>query len=657
MTININIVNLTQINFMGCYKILFLKKENMLNSINSRIITLTFSLLCALGVIVTSAAVIAFYNDKELIIEGNNASITAFEGQINTEIATLEKNALDLALMGEIYYQEGKQQKVGDFSTRQILRNYPNSMGNGIYFLPYKIYDNKEIACIHAVWEENGKIEMLPSCVNGTFDYLKQNWYSEIKTDLLNGRRVSWSRPYKSTQLGILMTTVGAGIYDRDELVGMATVDWELDTILKSILKIKPTPHSFVLFADKTSNCIIATTEPGVDNSTIMGKSLDTIKWYLPELKEGVVFNYKGVKYIPYIKQLNNGLFLVVNVPLFELFHAAIHHLCVLLTVLLICTLLIVSILFWVLRRNINEPISKLTGIAQRISQGDLEETIQLDKPSELAQLASAFNKMKTDIKEHLTQLTKISNEKEKIKSELAIAKNIQTSALPTDFPHGEHFELVASMTPAREVGGDFYDFFPIDEKHYAFVIADVSGKGITAALYMMSAKTVIKNMLQAGYPLEEAINKANNALCDNQSGMFVTAFVGILNLENGKIQYVNAGHCPPLHQTKNGYAYIEMKRNIILGAGADYKYKSQELVLQNHERLFLYTDGVTEAQNQNGKMFGEERLIKALNQKEMSLADTLIDVYKSIKKFVKKAPQSDDITMLTLEFHHKKRK
>lgn len=627
----------------------------MLNSIKSKIIILTFSLLLMLGVVVTAVAVIAFYNDKELIISGNKASVTAFEKQLNTEIIKLEQNAQDLALMGEIYFQRGKQREIGDFFVQKLLKNYPNSMGNGIYFKPYKVDENQRISCIHAVWNENRQISLLNSCVNSVFDYFGQNWYDEIIRDLKNGQHISWTKPYKSTQLDILMTTVGAGIYDNDELVGIATVDWEIDTILKSILEIKPTPNSFVLFADKASDYIIATTEPGVDNSAIMGKSLSTMKWYSENLKEGVIFNYNGVKYIPYIKQLNNGLFLIVNVPLFELFSAAAHHLNVLLTVLLICMVVIVSILFLVLTRNINEPISKLTEIAEKISQGDMDETIRLDKPSELAQLASAFNKMKTDIKTHLTQLAKISGEKEKIESELAIAKNIQASALPVDFPKGEKFDLIASMTPAREVGGDFYDFFPIDDTHYAFVVADVSGKGITAALYMMSAKTAIKSMLQAGYPLEDAISKANNTLCDNQSGMFVTVFVGILDLESGQIQYVNAGHCPPLRKTSAGYDYIDVNRNIILGAQPDYKYESKNLILQNKERLFLYTDGVTEAQNKKYEMFGEERLKDTLNQKEISLSDTLVAVHKSIKNFVKKAPQSDDITMLIIEFHYEK--
>ena len=625
----------------------------MLNSINSRILGLTIALLCTLGMVVTSAAILAFYNDKELVIAGNNASISAFESQLNTEITKLEQNALDLAVMGDIYYQKGKQQDVGEFFTKHILYNYPNSMGNGLYFLPYKVYGNQEISCIHAVWNGEGQAEMLPSCVNSTFDYFKQHWYAEIMNDLQAGKRVSWVRPYKSTQLGILMTTVGAGIYNQDELVGMATVDWEIDTILKSILKIKPTPNSFVLFADKVNEHIIATTEQGVDNNEIMGKPLSEIKWYSDKLKEGTTFNYKGVKYIPYIKQLNNGLFLIVNVPFLELFKDAVHHLSVLLAVLLISTILIACLLYWVLRRNINKPISTLTDIARRISSGDLDKTIQLDKPSELAQLAAAFNKMKTDIKTQLIELARISGEKEKIESELAIAKTLQASAVPTDFPKDEHFELVASMTPAREVGGDFYDFFPIDENHYAFVMADVSGKGITAALYMMSAKTAIKNMLQSGYPLEKAISKANDTLCDNHAdGMFVTAFIGILNLKTGQVQYINAGHCPPLVKTDNGYDYVDTKRNLILGVMSGYEYTSDEFTLEHHNRLFLYTDGVTEAQTKSMNMFGEDRLKKTLNQKEMPLAATLEQVHKSIKGYIKGAPQFDDITMMVLEFY-----
>ncbi len=627
-----------------------------MTSIKSKIVFVTLTLLFALGLVIVGAAVMAFYHDKELLIASNDASITAFEGQINTEIATLEKNALDLALMGEIYYTQGKQQAVGDFFTKQILQNYPNSMGNGIYFLPYKIYSNRETGCIHAFWDDTGEIDLLASCTHGTFDYFKQNWYSEIKKGLESTKRVSWSVPYKSTQLDVLMTTVGAGIFDKDDLVGMATVDWELSTILKSILKIKPTQNSFVLFADKANDYIIATTEPGIDNATIMGKPLKTMTWYSDTLKAGTVFDYKNVKYIPYIKRLNNGMFLIVNIPLLELFDNAVHHLCVLLSVLLICTLLIVYILYQTLKRNINQPIDTLTNIAQKISQGDLDRTIYLDKPSELAKLATAFNKMKTDMKAHLTELAKITSEKEKMASELAIAKTIQDSALPKDFPKNEYFALTASMIPAREVGGDFYDFFPIDENHIGLVMADVCGKGITAALYMMSAKTVIKNMLQAGYPLNLAIKKANESLCNSTAPlMFVTAFVGILDLRSGKLEFVSAGHCPPLLKSDNEYTYIDVAKNMVLGVKPGYEYKVEEIILKENDMLFLYTDGVTEAQTKENKFFGQQRLLQTLNKKELPLSKTLDYVYKHIQKFVNGAPQFDDITMLVVAFYRKK--
>ena len=633
------------------------QRGKMLNSIKSKITVLTFALLVVLGLVVTGAAITAFYHDKGLIIAGNNASIATFENQLNTEIADLEKNALDLALIGEIYYQNGKPQAIGEIFSKRLLENYPNSMGNGLWFEPYVIQGDRKAFCIHAL-RENGEISLLPGCVSGKYDYFKQNWYQEIMQVLKAGKHLAWTKPYKSSQVEFLMTTVGVGIYNQGKLLGTAMVDWQMDTILKSILQIKPTPNSFVLFADKTNDYIIATTEPSVDNGQMMGQSLKSLSWYSNQLKEGTPFDYNGKKYIPYIKKLHNGLFLIVNIPLVELFGAAIHHLCVLLSVLLLSTLVIVSILYLVLKHNINQPISKLTEIAQKISRGDLEKTIQLDKPTELAKLAKSFNKMKTDIKTQIMQLAKVSNEKEKIESELSIAHTIQVSALPTDFPKHKNFELVASMTAAKEVGGDFYDFFPLDETHYAFVMADVSGKGITAALYMMSAKAMIKNMLQAGYPLEDAMNRANKGLCDNHArGMFVTAFIGILDIKTGQISYVNAGHCAPLHKTKKGYDYVKVVRNLALGITPTYTYESGKFTLKNNDRLFLYTDGVTEAQTKEEKLFGPERLQKALNQKDLSLSGTLTQIHKAIQQFVKGADQSDDITMMVIEFHPKSQK
>ena len=390
----------------------------MFTTIKSKILVLIFALLCVLTGILTGVSLYTFYHSKELIIAGNNSSIMAFEGQMNKEIAEMEKEALDLAVMGEIYYQKGKHQETGEFFTKQLLKNYPNSMGNGIWFEPYEIDKNQKSSCIHALWDEKGEIGFLPSCVRGDYDYFSRNWYAEIIKDLKAGKKISWTRPYKSSEVEFLMTTVGVGIYNQKKLVGIAMVDWQMDTILKSILAIKPTPNSFVLFADKTNDYIIATTEPGIDTPKVMGKSLKDLTWYSPALKEGIPFNYRGVRYIPYIKQLHNGLFLIINVPEHELFSAGIHHLHVVLSVLLIACFLIVSILYCVLKKNINQPIEKLTQTAEEIGRGNLNLAIHLDHPQELAQLAFVLNKMTKDIKEHIVNLTRVNQEKEKIESE-----------------------------------------------------------------------------------------------------------------------------------------------------------------------------------------------------------------------------------------------
>ena len=207
----------------------------------------------------------------------------------------------------------------------------------------------------------------------------------------------------------------------------------------------------------------------------------------------------------------------------------------------------------------------------------------------------------------------------------------------------------------AREVGGDFYDFFPLDKTRYAFVMADVSGKGITAALYMMSAKTMIKNMLQAGYPLTEAVGKVNKGLCDNHArGMFVTAFIGVLDTITGKVEYVSAGHCPPLHKTGGKYSFIDVTQNLVLGIRANYDYVSGSFKLKKNDRLFLYTDGVTEAQTKDQKLYDKTRLEKTLNQPVKT--DTLTHVHSSIRRFTKGAEQSDDITMMEIVFKGKTR-
>ena len=255
-----------------------------------------------------------------------------------------------------------------------------------------------------------------------------------------------------------------------------------------------------------------------------------------------------------------------------------------------------------------------------------------------------------------------LSEEGARIESELNIAKSIQKNMLPSTFPafpQYKEFDIYASMTPAKEVGGDFYDMFLVDENHLAMVIADVSGKGVPAALIMMTARTLIKNTALNGYAVDEIFDRVNEMLCEgNTSNHFVTSWFSILDLRTGKLEFVNAGHNPPLaYSNKEGkFEYLKTKPNLILAAMDYTKYKKHEIVLEAGDKLFLYTDGVTEATNEKEELYGEERLHNYLNNHLEDIPEITINgIKKDIDNFVGNAGQFDDITMLEFLFKEKK--
>lgn len=246
--------------------------------------------------------------------------------------------------------------------------------------------------------------------------------------------------------------------------------------------------------------------------------------------------------------------------------------------------------------------------------------------------------------------------------AELNVASNIQKDMLPCifpPFPGYEEFDILASMQPAKEVGGDFYDFFLIDEDHIAVVIADVSGKGVPAALFMVIAKTLIKNHALAKETPEEIFTYVNNQLCENnEENLFVTAWMGILEISTGLFTYVNAGHNPPLLKRGTGdFEYLRSKPGFVLAGMEDMKYKQTQMTLNEGDVLFLYTDGVTEAMDKQHHLYGDDRLKQLMNQKVgWNFGDILTTVKSDIDTFVNGAPQFDDITMLALKMNIKDR-
>lgn len=290
-----------------------------------------------------------------------------------------------------------------------------------------------------------------------------------------------------------------------------------------------------------------------------------------------------------------------------------------------------------------------LSSIASQYGQGNFAPAVNdITSSDEIGILAKAMSEMRTNLLTYIQKEKDEAQAKQKSASELLIAQNIQQAALSVNYPAHDAFQISTRMIPARQVGGDFYDFFFVNKNNFAILVADVSGKGIPAALYMMKAQTLIKNIVKDKTNLSDAFLQINNELCEgNDSCMFVSVFIAIINIFTGHVEYLNAGHTHPLLYNNDSYSFLRPETNVVLGVRKNFHFTSQTLKMKPHDRLFLYTDGVTEAENTNANLYGEARLQKTLAHKPSSPDDTLNTVYQSILRFADNAPQSDDITML----------
>ncbi len=316
------------------------------------------------------------------------------------------------------------------------------------------------------------------------------------------------------------------------------------------------------------------------------------------------------------------------------------------------------------IRKNIIIPIDRLNKAAKdMVGSLEGEDTfhVEIHTGDEIEELSESFAQMNLELREYLKKLSAVTAEKERIGAELDIATQIQADMLPSifpAFPEREEIDIYALMDPAKEVGGDFYDFFMVDDKHLAMVIADVSGKGVPAALFMVIGKTLIKDHTKPGRPLGEVFTEVNRLLCEsNKEGLFITAFECVLDLSTGDMAYVNAGHEPPFIAGRNeGYHVRSVTPQFVLAGFEEMTYETGELHLAPGDRLFLFTDGVTEATNTAEELYGMERLELVLcANAEKNPQELLQTVKQAVDEFVGEAEQFDDITMLGMMFRKKK--
>ncbi len=313
-----------------------------------------------------------------------------------------------------------------------------------------------------------------------------------------------------------------------------------------------------------------------------------------------------------------------------------------------------------ILGKRIVKPLNTIMKRISEIRGGNLEFKMEdaYRTGDEIEELALSFATISHKTLEYVEKVKNITAEKERIGAELSLATDIQAAMLPhifPAFPDRKDFDIFASMDPAKEVGGDFYDYFLIDDDHLCMVIADVSGKGVPAALFMMASKIILQSCAMLGHSAAGILAKTNEAICsNNEAEMFITVWLGILELSTGKMTAANAGHEYPVIKRPNGaYEMLKDKHGFVIGGMEGAKYKEYELTLEPGSRLFVYTDGLPEATNPDGEMFGTERMLTALNEVlDAAPEEVLKHIRDAVDDFVEDAEQFDDLTILCMEYN-----
>lgn len=354
----------------------------------------------------------------------------------------------------------------------------------------------------------------------------------------------------------------------------------------------------------------------------------------------------------------------MVDISMKQVWQDRYEYIIIIAIIMVILALILTASFVSISNRSIIFPINNLAYAASSYvsdKQNSVDgksaiERLDIKTGDELENLCTSIQKMEHDIHNYIRNLTTVTAEKERIGAELDVATHIQASMLPSifpAFPERTELDIYATMIPAKEVGGDFYDFFLVDDDHLAMVMADVSGKGVPAALFMVIAKTLIKNVAQTGLSPKAVLEKVNNQLCvNNEAEMFVTVWLGIYEISTGELICANAGHeYPALMREGGDYELIKDKHGFVLAGMEGSRYHEYTLQLNAGDRLFLYTDGVPEATDTSNTLFGTNRMLKSLNRsKNASCKDLLSAIKSDLDEFVGEASQFDDITMLALE-------
>ena len=548
--------------------------------------------------------------------------------------------------------------------TRQIIENNPYISGAAVAFEPYHFKDKGYYFSPYS-FRDGDKIGTM-QLGNAAYDYFSMDWYATPKR--LNAGY--WSDPYYDAGGGqMLMVTYSIPIHQADgTFIGIQTVDISLGWLSDLVNSVKPYPSAYTILLGRDGTYIVHPNKEMILAQTIFSTAQEIGNQNLEQVGNCMIKGEAGMVEVNMSCE-DRGAFYIFYSPLESIDWSlgmvirkseVFAELNVINKIVIGITLGGLALLFlfcMVIIRKLAKPLKNFSLSAREIAQGNFNVQLpDIHSRDEMKELHSSFTFMQEHLTHYIEQLQTTTATKERMESELRIARSIQMGMIPKifpPFPERDDVDIYASLRPAKEVGGDLYDFF-IDGNQLYFIIGDVSGKGIPASLFMAVTRGLYRSATSFLDDPAQILSSMNNAIVGmNESNMFITLFVGILNLEDGTLRYCNAGHNPPLILSPDEtVTFMTVHPNIPAGSFVDFKYISQQMQIEKGSTLFLYTDGLTEAENSTNQQYGEKQLLEALkNVGNGTPKDITETVIKKVEAHVNGAEQSDDLTILTIRY------
>lgn len=626
--------------------------------------------ICAAVLCIFMVIFLYSYNHAKNIITRNletNAALIAQKtvGNVRNLLSSIEKIPINLSeQLSERQYSDSELLPL----LHSMMRRNPEIFGIAVAYDPY-MYSRGEYYHSPYVYRQGGSI--LSSYLGSEeYDYPLMDWF-QISREL---DTTYWTEPYfDENGGGVFMTTFSAPFYrtinGKKVFCGVVTADVSLEGLIAAISRIKVYETGYCFVVSRTGTIAAHPLREAIMNESMF--SLAEEKNYPDMRKLGHLmqsgtsgkstFEYRNLKtgklsWFYYASVKGNGWTAGVLYPVEELM-GDVTRLSRFVLLLAIAGALLLVVIISYIAQSITRPIRSLAQASKQIAGGDFNHEVRLlRRKDEVGDLNHSFIRMQHKLKSYIEDLKKTTAEMQKIESELQIAHDIQMSIIPKlfpPFPERTDLDLFGTLIPVKEVGGDLYDFFFIDETRLVLAIGDVSGKGVPASLFMAVTRTLLRARFTRNAKASDIVRIVNDDLCkENTQKMFVTFFLAILNVATGELEYCNAGHNPPYIIGANGIRELEAFHGYPLGIQADKPYKSARERMRKGETIVLFTDGITEAENKQFEFFEEEKLLKVLAEHAEDTAQQLTKaILDGVNAFTMMHQQSDDITLLVMKY------